>query len=78
MTVILIDIPDTSGSSNLELHNRRQKPDVKLHGPRAALDHPGLAVLRSAPPAPAGVIDDHSVRGHAAGELPPGPERLNF
>jgi hypothetical protein len=52
---------------------------VKLHGPRAALDHPGLAVLRSAPatvPVPDTVGDQ--LRGHAVGELPPGPGPLGL
>ncbi len=45
---------------------------AKLHGPQAAIDHPGLAVLRSpSASVPRTIVDQ--LRGHALGELPPGP-----
>ena len=50
---------------------------VKLHGAHAALDHPGLAVLRQAAPA-ADLAGREKLHAGAAGELPPGPDVIRF
>ncbi len=50
---------------------------VKLHGRRAAVDHPGLAVLRSPATSVPHTIADQ-LRRHITTELPPGPGPLGL
>ena len=47
---------------------------VQLHGARAALEHPGLAVLRQA----ADLASGEELHGRVAGELPRGPDAIRF
>ena len=50
---------------------------VKLHGAHAALDHPGLAVLRQVARTPHLAAREELHVGNA-GELPPGPDAIRF